>query len=333
MHQSTVKNPKPFSIEFRTLFSVLLYPLCLFGAVGCSWALLQLDIHKSLPVLIPILSITPILLMAESRWPASGSSSLHIDQIKVDLMHSILWHGILPAMLRAGVAGSCFAASAFVTKTTGIALWPTSWPIGVQLFLALMVGELLAYWIHRFGHETSIGWRFHALHHSPKHLNALSAGRNHPINVTASYLGQLIPLLFLGVPAEVLALHAVFTGINGPLQHVNLTFRSGILNWICSTPELHHWHHSRTIKESNSNYGSNLILWDIIFGTRFLPRHRARPQKMGLLYPFPPGFRQQLLWAFGPLPENTSDLETMPMASDKDTLPSEMETAGNKQAA
>jgi len=56
--------------------------------------------------------------------------------------------------------------------------------------------------------------------------------------------------------------------------------------------ELHRWHHSRSIEEANHNYGGNLILWDVLFGTRFLPRDREPPAEIGIgdLPAFPMGF-------------------------------------------
>jgi sterol desaturase/sphingolipid hydroxylase (fatty acid hydroxylase superfamily) len=64
--------------------------------------------------------------------------------------------------------------------------------------------------------------------------------------------------------------------------------------------ELHRWHHSRTERESNTNYGSNLILWDIVFGTRFLPADREPPADIGIagLSAFPMTWWQQLLSPF-----------------------------------
>ena len=46
--------------------------------------------------------------------------------------------------------------------------------------------------------------------------------------------------------------------------------------------ELHRWHHSRLVEESNTNYGQNLAVWDVVFGTRFLPEDREPPRDIGL---------------------------------------------------
>ena len=61
--------------------------------------------------------------------------------------------------------------------------------------------------------------------------------------------------------------------------------------------ELHRWHHSRTVRESNTNYGSNLILWDIVFRSRFLPHDRVAPTDIGIagLNAFPMSWWMQLL--------------------------------------
>ena len=45
---------------------------------------------------------------------------------------------------------------------------------------------------------------------------------------------------------------------------------------------LHRWHHSKLIEESNRNYGNNLIVWDLLFGSWFLPKDR-RVGDLGLI--------------------------------------------------
>ena len=57
--------------------------------------------------------------------------------------------------------------------------------------------------------------------------------------------------------------------------------RVGALNWVLSTADLHRWHHSREVEESNANYGANLILWDLVFRTRRSPTGPS-PATLGL---------------------------------------------------
>ncbi len=86
----------------------------------------------------------------------------------------------------------------------------------------------------------------------------------------------------LGAPPSVFALWVVAATIHGICQHANMQIRCGPLNWIFSMAELHRWHHSPLPLESNTNYGQNIILWDIVFGTRFLPSDRRPPRKVGI---------------------------------------------------
>jgi sterol desaturase/sphingolipid hydroxylase (fatty acid hydroxylase superfamily) len=74
----------------------------------------------------------------------------------------------------------------------------------------------------------------------------------------------------------------IFVAVNGMLQHCNVKMRFGFLNWIFATAELHRWHHSKKLEESNTNFGNNIILWDILMGTRFCPSDRLPHSEIGL---------------------------------------------------
>jgi sterol desaturase/sphingolipid hydroxylase (fatty acid hydroxylase superfamily) len=171
-------------------------------------------------------------------------------------------------------------------------LWPSGWPIALQIALALVVAELVEYSFHRAMHEVPGLWRFHATHHSAPRLYWLNAVRFHPIDLFLVGTLKLAPLVVLGAGAPILALVNVFSGVHGAFQHANLPIRLGPLNWVFSMTELHRWHHSKTVEEANRNYGGNLIVWDILFGTRFLPSDRESPEEIGIeaLPDFPMGF-------------------------------------------
>ena len=117
-------------------------------------------------------------------------------------------------------------------------------------------------------------WRLHAVHHSPQLLYWFNVGRFHPIEKAVQYAFDTLPFALLGVSHEVLAAYFVFYALNGFYQHSNCRVRLGPLNYVVSGPELHRWHHSKLVHESNNNFGNNLIVWDVVFGTRFLPKDR-----------------------------------------------------------
>jgi sterol desaturase/sphingolipid hydroxylase (fatty acid hydroxylase superfamily) len=52
------------------------------------------------------------------------------------------------------------------------------------------------------------------------------------------------------------------------------------LNYIFITPEIHRWHHSAEVPNGHKfsvNYGLDIILWDQIFGTYYLPIEDGKP--------------------------------------------------------
>ncbi|MEN8175160.1 MAG: GH3 auxin-responsive promoter family protein, partial [Pseudomonadota bacterium] len=154
------------------------------------------------------------------------------------------------------------------------ALWPHHWPVPLQAVFMLLAADFLRYWLHRLVHENAFLWRFHAVHHSPHKLYWLNVGRFHPVDKALQFLLDALPFMLLGVSEPVISLYFVFYAVNGFFQHSNVHMRFGLLNYVISSAELHRWHHSRVPAESNTNYGNNLIVWDLLFGTRFLPRDR-----------------------------------------------------------
>lgn len=153
--------------------------------------------------------------------------------------------------------------------------WPHGLAIFVQVIIMLLVSDFMRYWLHRLAHEWEPLWRLHAVHHSPHRLYWVNVGRFHPLEKSIQYLFDVLPFVILGVSAEVLSLYYVFYSLNGFFQHSNIKLNLGFLNYIVSGPELHRWHHSKLIEESNKNYGNNLIIWDLCFGTWFLPKDRV----------------------------------------------------------
>ena len=81
---------------------------------------------------------------------------------------------------------------------------------------------------------------------------------------------------------------------------VVVTALERLFSWIFSVGELHRWHHSTRMHEANRNYGNTFIIWDAVFGTRFLPSDRSRPEAVGIegLAAFPQSLPAQFLAPF-----------------------------------
>ena len=106
-------------------------------------------------------------------------------------------------------------------------LWPTQWPLLVQLVLALVIGELPGYTVHRLEHQWETLWRVHATHHSAPRLYWLNASRFHVVDILMNYVSSYILLVALGCGAAPLALFGLASAVHGIFQHANLQLRCG----------------------------------------------------------------------------------------------------------
>ena len=176
-------------------------------------------------------------------------------------------------------------------------IWPDDWPLWAQVCLAVVVAEFGLYWAHRAGHETPLLWRFHAIHHSVTKLWFLNTGRFHFIDSLISIVLAMAILLPLGAPVETMKWMSAVTAFIGMLTHCNVEMRFGPLNYIFNTPGLHRWHHSKDLREGNKNYGENVMIWDLLFGTFYNADYRP-PADIGIKEEMPPKFLHQIAWPF-----------------------------------
>ena len=252
----------------------LVLPVLLGGGLTATW--LGFRHYGLAPLLAGVISVAIFGFLAVGlceRWLPYRQDWLrsHHD-IGVDITHLIINNGVVEKLLAALLATTLAGSSDWLAQQLGFATWPHHWPLAAQLVLMAVIAEFGSYWYHYLGHKTSL-WRFHAVHHSPHRLYFLNAPRFHPVDRFLSNIPEMLPFVVLGVNAETIALFFTYNAIVGLLQHCNIDLRLGPLNYVFSLAELHRWHHSKLIEESDTNFGSNLIIWDLAFGTYFHPKH------------------------------------------------------------
>ena len=257
------------------------YPIVLtLGVLGHLWCL---RMGLSLPVATYIPIVLGALLIMGFEWMAPFRCSWGPDMaaLRQDAIFMVVVQGMLPLFLSFAVSLTLLEGLNLQGEM-GWSLWPHYWPVVAQMGLMMVLADGLRYGLHRVAHEWRPLWRFHAVHHSPHILYWLNVGRFHPVDKGVQFLFDSLPFLILGIGEEVLAFYMVCYALNGFFQHCNIDVRLGWLNYVISGPELHRWHHSKWPEESNHNYGNNLIVWDLVFGTWYLPQGRM-VEELGLI--------------------------------------------------
>lgn len=279
----------------------IIYPAILIASVGAAHLLLSRGTSVVAVVAGVNIVVAVIIGFLERLSPYRREWNRSHGDVQTDVLHMVFAMLPVPVLFRAVALGALTSGAVALSSLMGSesTLWPSSMPLLAQLLLALVIAELGQYWVHRLAHERDLLWRLHSVHHSVERLYWLNAGRFHPFDTLLQHAAEVAPLILLGANEHVLALFAVFTSANGLLRHANIEVRGGALSWVLSTAELHRWHHSQVLEESNANYGANLIVWDVVFGTRKVPAG-AGPRTLGLITPdFPRTFVGQLLAPFG----------------------------------
>lgn len=251
------------------------YPASLLACVWVTLRLLDAGVEPGTAVAINGIAFAVLCGVVEVLVPETPEWKLDGGELRADVLHMVLTNTIPAALFRTLFFSVVVAASEHASRFLGGSLWPNAWPLLGQLAFALVAAEIASYSIHRFLHESRF-FRWHSVHHSSSRMYFMLVGRKHPFQAFFTYGGRLSVLWFLGIPPDVFALYAVFTATNGYVQHSNIRMRSGVLNWILATPELHWAHHEKEPADSNANYGDVLIFLDLLLGTRRMPPDLAK---------------------------------------------------------
>ena len=252
----------------RTLSRWIAYPLIMAGACALHLWLARLEAPAQFAAYLPVILGASAILVLELAVPYRRDWLPGRGVVVQDALYLLVVQVALPAALTLAVVG--LAADALGGGIVS-GLWPQHWPVVAQAALMIVAADFLRYWLHRACHRWNFLWRLHAVHHAPEQLYFLNVGRFHPLEKSIQFLFDAAPFILIGVTPEVVGAYFVFYAVNGFFQHSNADVWLGPLNWVIAGPELHRWHHSRVVKESENNFGNNLIVWDVIFGTRFLP--------------------------------------------------------------
>ena len=142
-------------------------------------------------------------------------------------------------------------------------------PAPLRTVLEVLVLDYLAYSWHRLLHAPLL-WRLHRVHHCDLDMDVTTAWRFHAGEMLASLPYRAGLPALLGVrPATVLTYEAVFEACTA-FHHSNWRLPLGLehaLLHLLMTPRAHGIHHSVVHRETQSNFGVMLTLWDRLHRT------------------------------------------------------------------
>ncbi len=134
------------------------------------------------------------------------------------------------------------------------------------MLLALLIPDILWYWVHRLSHEGrgrsgQWMWKMHLAHHLPQQVYLLMHAVAHPLNTIIECVILPCRCSCWGSPPRCCLWPA----------------------WWWGCRELHRYHHSADPPEAK-NYAAVVTLWDLLFGT-FYYRPGVVAQRLGLEHP------------------------------------------------
>jgi alkylglycerol monooxygenase len=183
-----------------------------------------------------------------------------ISSISLGMMSQFT--GVLTRLLRIGIYTAIYASFSLVPLEAAREFWGTwyGW------LLALIFYDFCYYWNHRAGHEVSLFWAAHVVHHQSQDFNLSTALRQ---SSSSALLGWLfyIPMALAGVPPEVFGIVALVDLLYQYWVHTEHVGKLGWFDrWFCS-PSNHRVHHAVNDDYLDKNYGGILIVWDRLFGS------------------------------------------------------------------
>ena len=136
------------------------------------------------------------------------------------------------------------------------------------------------------------------MHHSSKELDWISAARFHPVNIFFGTVLVDAGLLLAGISPNVMLWVGPFTTASSAFVHANLNWTLGPFKYVIAGPVFHRWHHTAADRGGGKNFSGTFPIWDLLFGTFYMPE-KALPDAYGIDdKSFPEGFGAQMLYPF-----------------------------------
>lgn len=145
-----------------------------------------------------------------------------------------------------------------------------TWPWWLEAVLSLLLLDFAIYLQHVMSHALPIFWRLHQVHHADLDVDLTTGTRFHPLEIVISMIYKAGLVAAIGVDPWVVIVFEVILNGFAVFTHGNIAIPRGLdhlLRFLVCTPDMHRIHHSVIPRETDSNYGFFLSIWDRFCGT------------------------------------------------------------------
>lgn len=125
------------------------------------------------------------------------------------------------------------------------------------------------------------------------------------MNVAFSPVLTDVIMLHLGITPDVIIFIKPLDAAYSFFVHANLNLTLGPFCKVLASPVFHRWHHTTNTESISKNFAATFTIWDILFGTFFMPSDKL-PSFYGVKdNDYPKSFIGQLLY---PLRKNRTKI-------------------------
>lgn len=149
-------------------------------------------------------------------------------------------------------------------------------PAPLIFILSLVLLDMLIYAQHVLMHKIPLLWRLHRVHHTDREIDVTTGVRFHPFEIIFSMGLKIAGVLLLGAPVLGVVVYEILLNAVSMFNHSNINLPLAVDSFVrrlIVTPDMHRVHHSVIRRETDSNYGSVLSVWDRLFRT-YVPQPR-----------------------------------------------------------
>ena len=195
----------------------------------------------------------PVADTARLRW---------LSNISISILDTLLVRSLFP-LLTVAWAAFCNARGWGFFNHFACPAW-----LAFVLTLVMIDG---AYYAEHYAlHHVPLLWRLHRTHHTDHEVDFSTGVRSHPFE-TLLTTGVIFSTIFvLGAPPVAVFVMVLLSTAVVFVEHGNVRVPSSLdraLRVVLVTPDMHRIHHSRDVREGESNLSNLFSWWDRLFAT------------------------------------------------------------------